>query len=218
MNTIRNILKKLLNLEINKVIGILIVGQTLVVIAEGFLAPIFAVFVVQKISPGDVQVVGFAIAIYWLIKSIIQIPLSRYLDRTKGENDDLLSMLLGVFLFVLVPILYIFVRDKYELYAVQVLMAFAGSLFVIPWLSIFTRHMDTFRIGFEWSLYSSSIGFGMVLAAALGGYLAQKVGFNVVFIIAAACHLAAGITLTLLYKFVVQKNHLAKVLPEMIKK
>lgn len=213
-----NILKKLLNLEINKVIGILIVGQTLVVVAEGFLAPIFAIFVVQKISPGDVQVVGFAIAIYWLVKSIIQIPLSRYLDRTKGENDDLFSMLLGAFLFALAPLLYIFIRDKYELYAVQVLLAFAGSLFVIPWLSIFTRHLDTFRIGFEWSLHSSSMGFGMVLAASLGGYLAQKVGFNAVFIVSAVVYLTAATTLTLLYKFVVQKNHLAKVFPETIKK
>lgn len=206
------------NININKIIGILIFGNIAVVMAEGFLAPIFAVFVVQKISGGNIEVVGFAIAIYWFVKSIVQIPIARYLDKTKGENDDLFSLLLGAFLFAAAPLLYIFVRDKYELYAVQVLMALAGALFVVPWLSIFTRHLDSFKIGFEWSLHSSGLGFGMVISAALGGYLAKNLGYNMVFIISAVFYLIAGLALTLLYKYLVPKNHLEKVLPETIKK
>lgn len=213
-----NILKKLFNLEINKVIGILIAGNIIFNMADGFLAPIFAVFVVQKISPGDVGTVGIAIAIYWFVKSIIQIPVSRYLDRTKGENDDLFSLLLGSFMFALVPLLYIIVRDKYELFMVQGLMAFAGALVVIPWNSIFTRHIDSFRIGFEWSLNSSGLGFGLMFATATSGFVAEYFGFRAVFIASSLFFLASGLIFSLLYKFIVPQNHLTKVFPETIKK
>ena len=68
---------------------ILIAVMAVVNAADGIVAPMFAIFVSQKIEGADLTTIGYAVAIYWIAKSILQIPISRYLDRTKGENDDL---------------------------------------------------------------------------------------------------------------------------------
>lgn len=61
--------------SINKVIKTLIMADLTFLSAFGFLGPIFAVFVVKQIAGGSLQVVGFAATIYWLIKSILQLPI-----------------------------------------------------------------------------------------------------------------------------------------------
>ncbi len=204
-------------LNINKIVKFLIVGNSFMGIADGLLAPIFAVFVVQKIAPGEIQVVGFAIAVYWLVKSVIQIPLSKYLDKTEKENDDLLALVIGSILFIIVPIFYIFIDNKYTLYLVQALHAIAGALYIIPWYAVFTRHADKSRIGFEWSLNSGALGFGIVIASLLSGLMAKYIGFNAVFIAASLAYLITSIIFIKLYLLLV-KNHKdknGKILPLM---
>ena len=41
-----------------------------------------------RIEGGSATVAGFAAAIYWIVKSIFQLPISRWLDKTDGENDE----------------------------------------------------------------------------------------------------------------------------------
>ena len=192
----------------------MIFGHVTINMADGFISPFFAVFVTLKIADGSVSVVGYAIAIYWFIKSVIQLPIARFLDKTDGEKDDYAAMILGAFLFFLFPIIYIFVKTPVQLYLTQVLMAVAGSLYVVPWNAIFTRHVDKFRIGFEWSLNSSALGFGLMAATATGGYLAERFGYNMVFIIAACINFIGAVSLIFLSKYITQKNRIEKVFPE----
>ena len=172
--------------SVNSAIKILIFGNVAINMSDGFLSPIFAVFITQKIAPGDVSVVGFAIAIYWFAKSVIQLPMARFLDKTDGERDDYWMMVAGGVLFVISPLFYIVIDSVWQLYLLQVYIAIAGALYVAPWASIFTRHVDKFRIGFEWSLNSSALGFGLMVATALGGYLSKEFGYNLVFILASS--------------------------------
>ena len=200
--------------SVNSAIKILVFGNVAMTMADGILAPIFAVFVTQKIAPGQVSVTGFAIAIYWLVKSILQLPLARFLDRTDGEKDDYLAMMIGGLLYVFMPLVYIFIRTPFQLYLLEVGYALAAALYVVPWASLFTRHVDKFRIGFEWSLNSSALGFGVMSASALGGYIAQNVGYAAVFILASLFNLIGFIGFWFLKKYIKQKDHLEKAFPE----
>lgn len=200
--------------SVNKAIKILVFGNALINMADGFLAPVFAVFVTQKIAPGEMRVVGLAIAIYWLVKSIIQLPLARYLDKTDGEKDDYWAMLIGGVIFVIAVLFYNSVSSPLELYILQAFWAIGGSLFVVPWASLFTRHVDKFRIGFEWSLNSSALGFGLMVSTAVGGYLADKFGFNSVFIVAALFYALGMIVFLFLKPHIRQLDRLEKAFPE----
>lgn len=204
--------------KVNKTIKILIGVMFAINIGDGIIAPMFPIFITQRIEGADLTMVGYAIAVYWITKSVLQFPVSRYLDRTKGENDDLFSIMLGIFIFGVTSLLYIFARSKFDLFLLQGLLALGGALFIPPWYAIFTRHVDRYEIGFEWSLNSGMIGAGIAGAGALSGVLASKYGFSAIFIFSFITNLIAFSMALLLYKYLVKLNHRETILPETIKK
>jgi len=94
--------------NINKVIRILMVSDFFLNAGWGFLSPIFAIFIVQRITAGDTiqaaKVAGFAALFYWITKSSLQIPIGRYLDKNRGEKDDFIFMFLGTLIVSLAPL------------------------------------------------------------------------------------------------------------------
>ena len=149
--------------------------------------PVFAIFITSQISGGSAKVAGFASAIYWIVKSLCQLPIARFLDKTDGERDDFLALFLGYFFSGLVPLAYIFATEPKHLYIIQGFYGFVMAWAVPAWYSIFTRHVDKWRISFEWSLDSVfSVGVAASISAAVGGYVADRFGFGVLLVGASA--------------------------------
>ena len=105
--------------SINKVIKILIFSDLVLNSAWGLIAPIFAIFIVQKIAAGSAaegaKIAGFASLTYWVVKSILQIPIGKYLDKNRGEKDDLWFMAFGTFLAGLVPFGYLIASQSWHI-------------------------------------------------------------------------------------------------------
>src|SRR3989344_4655330 len=141
--------------QINQVILVIVMAEFVLTVAFGLLAPIFAVFVTQQIIGGSVAVVGFAITIYWTVKSVLQLGVAKYIDRNHGEVDDFYFFLAGGFLNAVVISLYYFATTVWHIYTLHFFMAIADAMLVPPFYAIFTRHIDKGKEGFEWSLYSS---------------------------------------------------------------
>ncbi|KKR88653.1 MAG: hypothetical protein UW43_C0002G0075 [Candidatus Yanofskybacteria bacterium GW2011_GWA1_44_21] len=137
----------------------------------------------KQITGGSLAVVGFAAAIFQIFKSIIQIPVARVLDKTKSQNDDFYSMLFGSLIVGIVPFLYIFATESYHVYIIQAIYGIGAGFSIPPWFAIFSKHLDKLHENIEWSMESIGIGISGAVAAAVGGILAQKFGFNFVFII-----------------------------------
>ncbi|MCC6934779.1 MAG: MFS transporter [Candidatus Yanofskybacteria bacterium] len=154
--------------------------------------PIFAVFVMGQVGGGSVQVVGFAAAITQIIKAVLQIPVARYLDKNHGEYDDFYSLVSGSVIVASTPFLYFFASSATHIYIIQAWYGIGLALAVPPWYAIFTRHIDRMRENLEWSLESIAIGISGAGAAAVGGILAEVVGFRGVFLIA-GCFAVLGV-------------------------
>ena len=105
--------------SINKVIKVLIVSDFFLMAAWGLVTPILAIFVVNKVQGGDVSVAGIAIGIYWFLKALIQVPIGRFLDKTKGEKDDYYFVISGMIIASLVPLGFIFVTLPWHIYVLQ---------------------------------------------------------------------------------------------------
>lgn len=200
--------------SINKVIKTLILADLIFLSAFGFLGPIFAVFVIKQIAGGSLQVVGFAAAIYWLIKSILQLPIGHYLDKNHGEKDDLALVVFGYLLTSLVPLGYLISSLPWHIYLLQGIQAFSLAMLVPAWSAIFTRHIDKNQEAFEWSLESTSIGLGMGITGALGGVIASHFGFNVVFIIVAILAFIGGLLPLCLWKYISPQDHKLQRVPK----
>lgn len=186
-------------MRINHVIRTLIVSDFLTNAGFAIFAPIFAIFVTKQIDGGSVEVVGFAAALTQLFKVTLQIPIAKYLDRNHGEYDDFYSLILGSFLAALVPFLYFFATTATHVYIIQSLYGVSLALAVPPWYAIFTRHIDKMRENIEWSFDSVSIGVSAAAAAAIGGVLAERIGFRSLFLIGGVLAIIGGICTTMIF-------------------
>ena len=169
---------------INKIIKTLIGADFIFLSALGLVTPIFAVFITGQIEGGNVEVVGFAAAVYWIFKSILQVPIGRFLDKKKGERDDLCFLVIGYLIVACVQFGYILSFLPWHIYALEGIYAVGMAMAIPAWPAIFTRHIDRRKEAFEWSMESTALSFGSGVTGALGGILVAKFGFNMVFLIA----------------------------------
>ncbi len=181
--------------KVNIIIKILIISDFLVFSASQLLGPIFAIFIEDFIIGASIKTVGIAAALFLITKSITEIPVGLLIDKIKGEKDDLYFALTGTLLTGLIFILFIYIDKIWQLYALQILLGIGSAISYPGWYTIFTKHVDKGKEGFEWSLYDVLVGVGMSATAALGGFIAEAYGFQSVFITVAIITFIAGLLL-----------------------
>jgi len=179
----------------NKAIKILVSTDLIMFGALGLVTPFFAVFITNQIQGGSIEVIGFAAGIYAILKSLLQIPIGKFLDKVKGEKDDFGFLILGYLIVALVPIGYIFSFLPWHIYILQAIYAVGMAMAYPSWFAIFTRHVDKGKEAFEWSIWSTNIDLGVGIAGIIGGILVAKFNFNFVFILASiiACMSILGL-------------------------
>lgn len=200
-------------MKINHVIKTLVLSDFFVNAGFSVFAPIFAVFITKQIQGGSLEVVGFAAAIVQIAKVSLEIPIAKFLDKNHGEYDDFYSLIFGSFLVAMVPFMYLIASEVKHVYFISALYG-AGIAFIVPpWYAIFSRHLDKLNESFEWSVDSVAIGIAAALAAALGGILAQKFGFNFVFLMGGIFAIFGGLNQIKIYKDLKEKVGRGQVIP-----
>ena len=195
--------------KLNQVILLITVSEFIIVTAETLISPIYAIFVLGNITAGTAQVVGFSIAIYWITKSILQLPIARYLDRNHGEVDDYYSMVGGVFMATIVSFGFYFAVEVWHIYVLQFFLAVANAFVVPPFYAIFTRHLDKDKEGFEWALRSSfSLGAGSAIGGAFSGVLGAIIGFRSLFLVNGILMFIGWVVLLFLKPWIIPRGNL----------
>jgi MFS family permease len=190
----------------NRIIKVLILSDFIITSAFGFLAPIFALFLTDKIQGATIETVGFASAFYWIVAVLTRLPIARRVDRTPSEKDDFYFMIIGSILISAVPFLFILSSKIWHIYLIQAFYGLGYSLRLPGWFAMFTRHISKGREGYEWSLDGIVAGAGSAITAALGGVLASRLGFNALFIIIGVISIFGSAVLTFLY-YIFRPNH-----------
>lgn len=183
-------------LNINSVIKILLGFLFIVNVAEGLFGPILSVFIVGAIPGATLATAGFSIAIYSIVKSLIQVPLALAIDRKEGEQDDYLVMMTGAILGIAYALGYAYVATEMQLYLLSAIGGAGGAFLMAAYYSLFARHADKGAEGFEWSLFSvGGLTVSSALGAAAGGLLADAIGFRNLFTLSAMLLLVGTILL-----------------------
>jgi predicted MFS family arabinose efflux permease len=190
--------------KINKIIKTLITYDFFLFLSSGLLAPIFAVFILENIE-NKLEIIGYIQAIYWLTRVITIIPISKYMDKCKGENDEYWFLVFGSFLVSIIPLFYIISSESWHIYLLQIINAIGYSMAVSAWRILFTNHVDKKIIGFEWSMEDVSVGISISISATVGAFIASKFGFNFLFVIMTIFGLISTLVLLTIKKLVVKK-------------
>lgn len=196
-----------MKIGINRVIRILISSDILLQSGWGLIGPIFAIFLTKQIHGGNLEMVGFIAAAYWITKSIIQPFIANHLDKNHGEKDDVLFLIVGMYVANLIPLGYIFSSQPWHVFALEAVRGIAMACVVPTWSGIFTRHIDKGKEAFSWSLESTGLGFAAGISGAVGGILASLISFKVVFIMVSVFGTASSSLLLLIHRHIFLKDH-----------
>ena len=182
--------------KVNRIVLNLVYADLIFYTAVGLVTPIVAVFYADYVKGGSIALAGLATAVFWVVKSAVQVPVSLYADNHKGERDDYKFIIIGFTISAVVPLCYyLFVTEAWHVYLMESLRGIGYGMSVPTYLSMFTRHIDRQRENFEWTLHSNAVGLGYAAAAALGGILAERFGFGAIFLITSGLMFLAPVTL-----------------------
>jgi MFS family permease len=165
-------------LHINFVIRMLILSDVIWGGAVGLLGPIFAIFIVDFIEGGNAAVAGVAMAIYLVVKSVMQIPAASIIDKIRGEKDDFWILFVGSLLGALMPLLYLVISTPTQLYVVEALYGLVIAFTFPSYMVIYTRHIDKEKEATSWGIYFTLNDFSAAIAASIGGIVAELIGFK----------------------------------------
>ncbi|MDO8557097.1 MAG: MFS transporter [Candidatus Jorgensenbacteria bacterium] len=193
-------------IKINRVVKHFILSDLMLWSGWGLIGPIFAVFIIQGIPNVSLVTIGATSAIYWIVKSIIQIPVALLLDRHKGEKDELYTLIGSLILAGFVALAFLLVKTTGQLYFVTLLQGIAFGLYIPSWYAIFSRHLDKDRYALDWSLDSTSIGVASGVTALIGGMVADYFGFPALFIAAGILSFGSAFVILTLPNIILPKR------------
>ncbi|MFH0712420.1 MAG: MFS transporter [Candidatus Jorgensenbacteria bacterium] len=185
--------KAFADIRVNKVVRHFIISDLFFVAGWGFINPVLAVFIIDKITGATIETVGLAAAVYWILKAIFQMPIGMYLDKNEGEKDDFYTLVMGLVLASVTAFLFVFIDKIWQLFALEALHALAFAFYSPAWNSIFSRHIDRDHYAFDWSLDSTTVALAAGVSGALGGWIAQSFGFDAIFVCASILTMIAAI-------------------------
>lgn len=175
--------------KVNPVILVLMISDSVVLTGFGLVEPVFAIFV-SEIHGGSIASAGISSAIFLTVKSLLQLPFSRFVDKhdhSAAEPHRHLATIylwLGMAFILSAPILYYFSTDIWHVYAIQALYGLGSALAYPTWLKLWETHIDKDQESYEWTLYSTVTNLMVALAAVVGGVLVEGVGFRQTFLLA----------------------------------
>ena len=191
----------------NKVLKALTLSDLLFIGGWGLLSPIFALFLENDINGTTIAGVGIASAIFLVVKSILQIGVSKFTDKDTGNKREFWTMFIGSMITVIFPLLYLVATDISHIFIIQAFGGIGAALAYPGWMAIFSKFLDNQKEAYEWSIYDTLINLGSAATAAIGGFLAQSFGFNNLFIIISITSLVGTLLLLVIRKSITIKKH-----------
>lgn len=185
----------------NKTLKLLIISDVFVFGGLGLIGPVLSIFINDNLIGGSIFAAGLASTIYLLTHATLQMLFSYKFN----PKDRLWMLRLGTALIVLVPLGYSLTTHIYHLYIVEFIHGI-GAAFAYPtWSSLFTSNLEKGKRGFQYSIYSSSVGIMTALTAAAGAWVAEKINFKFIFLITGLITFAGLLILFKLEKKILRK-------------
>lgn len=176
--------------HLNPIVKAFIVSETLLWSSWNSVAPIFSIFAATQIPGGNTAIAASVFSVHLIIRIIFELISGRYL-LTAAEAKKFLLTLVGI---LLLSAAYFGFSQTHNIFPLYLFASLAGAGFGVASPaknSLFSTHLDKHKEAFEWGIYDAAAFIGMAFSATLGGLIAQRFGFQVLFALAAVGNLAS---------------------------
>ena len=185
---------------INRTIQGLIIFIFTMNTGAGLYAPFIAVFMNANIKGASLGVVGLLIALTAITKSIVQLPIAKWLDSRAGEKSDYYMMLFGTVITTIYLFGFTIVHSVGWIAFLQIFLGIGEAMIFAAYYAVFAHHIDKESEGFEWSMLSvGGLTMSVAIGSLAGGLIVEKFGFMMLFTTAGLLSILGLILLLLLY-------------------
>lgn len=161
-----------------------ILAESLLWSSWNLMAPIFAVFVTQEVSGGDITAAATSISVYLIVRTGAEILSSKYVS-TFSDQKKIKAIILGYILISLSMVGFALSESILSIYLFWALSGFAFGISTPAKLTLFSNSLDKNKETVEWGAYDSITLIAMAIATSIGGIIASSYGFRTLFFIAA---------------------------------
>ncbi|MDD3647176.1 MAG: MFS transporter [Candidatus Dojkabacteria bacterium] len=176
------------NRRYNKRVRILLITNSLVMIASAMFGPIYALFV-EDIG-GDLLDASIVFAAFSLASAIITYSIGDFTDKTKEKE---LIIVAGYFIIGFGFLSMLLAKSILVLLITQIIIGAGWAIFSPAFDVVFTEHLNNKKAGKDWGAWETLYYFTSAFGALTGGLLVTYLGFHFMFIVMALlCFLSAG--------------------------
>jgi hypothetical protein len=144
--------------KISKVAKNFIIADLILFGGWGLVSPIMAIFIIDEVRGASLVTVGLMAAIYWAVRSSIELPMATVIEKTKSEKDDLYVLILGLLLVSIAAFWLTIVKTVPQLFTNQAIKALGFAFYAASWSGIFSRHIDKNKAARSWSIDHTALG------------------------------------------------------------
>lgn len=180
--------KPLSHFHINPIVKAFVVSEMFLWSAWNSTAPIFAIFAVTHIPGGNTEIAASAFSTHLIVRVVFELISGRYLLKTTEKKKFLLTII-GILLVGMSYMGFAFIQTFFSVFLFSGLSGMGFGIASPAKNSLFSTHLDKNKESVEWGMYDAVIFIGMAFSAIAGGFIANKYGFEPLFIIAAAINM-----------------------------
>lgn len=159
-------------------------------------------YLATKLDMDAVQVIAIGTSIYYITRSVIQMPIGKITDKIKSDSDEILFLLIGAILMGLPFIVYPFISIPIHYYILQFVFGLGVSFNLTNWRKLFALNVDKNREGTQYGFYEICMSGGAAIFSALIGSLGSLGNryFDIIIVSAGIVMLLASVWIFLIHK------------------
>ncbi len=162
------------------------------IISESFLwgawnlfTPIFAIFLVEKIKGGNIELAASGFSVYLVSRVVFELISGRLLVGS-GDARKLFMAIIGMLCVSAGYLGFAYANTIGEVFFYYVVLGLGLGLSMPAQCALFSIHLDPKKEVTEWSFADALQFLCMALTTALGGFIASQYGFSFLFLLAGA--------------------------------
>lgn len=174
--------------HLNPIVKAFIISDTFVWSSWNSVTPIFAIFAANQIPGGNTEIAASVFSVHLIVRIVFELTSGKYLIQAT-EARKFFVTIVGILFLSLAYLGFAKTQTVGPLFLFGGLAGFALGIATPAKNSLFSTHLDKKKESLEWGIYDASAFFGMALSAALGGFIANRYGFSLLFTLAALLNL-----------------------------
>jgi len=106
------------------------------------IATLSGIYLEEKFGEDIVSIIAIGGAIYFVIRGLLQIPISRVLDRMQSDKDEIIVLSIGCIFMGLPFLFYPSITTPMQYYILQVVFSLGVAMNLNPWRKLFATNLE----------------------------------------------------------------------------